>query len=113
MIAKAKRWAILGLGWGFVLLGIVGLFLPILQGILFLCVGLMLLSREWAPAQRTLDRLRNRYPRVAAASDEAERRTKIWLARIARKFNNATGRSNGAAPNTAGRAGSGTDQGKV
>ncbi len=111
MIAKDKRWAILGLGWGFVLLGIVGLIVPILQGIVFLCVGLMLLSPEWAPAQRMLDRLRIRFPKVAAASDEAERRSKIWLGRIARKFNNATGRSNGAAPNTAGH--SGTDQGKV
>ena len=40
MNQKRKRWLILLTGWGFILLGIAGLFLPILQGILFLVIGL-------------------------------------------------------------------------
>ncbi len=86
MLAKAKRLAILSLGWTFVVLGILGLFLPILQGILFLCIGLMLLASTWAPAQRLLDRLRHRFPAVAANVDEAERRAKAWLAKLTGRF---------------------------
>ena len=46
MIILAKRVFIYILGWGFILLGIVGLFLPVLQGILFLLIGLLILSKE-------------------------------------------------------------------
>ena len=48
-----KRWLLIGLGWFFIVLGIAGLVLPFLQGILFLVVGLILLSREleWVRAQ--------------------------------------------------------------
>jgi len=35
-----KRLLALVVGWGFIALGIVGLFLPILQGVLFLLIGL-------------------------------------------------------------------------
>jgi len=33
-------------GWGFILLGIAGLFLPVLQGILFLAIGVKLVGRR-------------------------------------------------------------------
>jgi uncharacterized protein len=46
MNAQVKRVVILSVGWGFILLGIVGLFLPILQGVLFLFVGLIILSSK-------------------------------------------------------------------
>jgi uncharacterized membrane protein YbaN (DUF454 family) len=36
MKAQIKRVAMLVVGWAFILLGIAGLFLPVLQGILFL-----------------------------------------------------------------------------
>ncbi|HHZ83611.1 MAG TPA: hypothetical protein EYN18_02940 [Nitrospirales bacterium] len=49
-------------GWSFIVLGILGLFLPFLQGILFLLVGLIILSKHYAFAQRWLDKLRHRYP---------------------------------------------------
>src|SRR6476619_7500174 len=66
-----KRWAILLSGWFFVALGIVGLVLPILQGFLFIAVGLLILSRESVWACRQLERLRARFPRLAEKSDEA------------------------------------------
>src|SRR3546814_5699984 len=53
-----KRFLILGFGWAFVLLGFAGLFLPFLQGILFLLVGLYLLSLESARARLLRPRLR-------------------------------------------------------
>lgn len=49
-----KRIMILFVGWTFILLGIAGLFLPILQGVLFLLVGLMILSSQYAWARRLL-----------------------------------------------------------
>ena len=49
-------------GWGFIVLGILGLFLPFLQGILFLLVGLIILSKHYAFAQRWVDKLRHRFP---------------------------------------------------
>ncbi len=62
MARLAKRIAILALGWGFILLGIVGLVVPILQGFLFLLIGLALLSSESKTARRILERMRVRYP---------------------------------------------------
>ena len=49
-------------GWSFIVLGVFGLFLPFLQGILFLLVGLIILSKHYAFAQRCLDKLKDRYP---------------------------------------------------
>jgi uncharacterized membrane protein YbaN (DUF454 family) len=96
-----KRLVILGLGCGFIVLGILGLFLPVLQGILFLCIGLMLLAHEWPPAQRLLDRLRRRYPKAAATLDEVERRAKDWFARMAARLGNNRVRGRSDGPRTA------------
>ena len=57
-----QRVVVLGLGWFFIVLGILGLFLPLLQGILFILVGLYLLSRESAVARTWFERLRHRFP---------------------------------------------------
>jgi uncharacterized membrane protein YbaN (DUF454 family) len=66
-----KRLTVLVVGWSFIVLGIIGLFLPILQGILFLCVGLIILSSEYAWARRWLEKARKRFPAVARQSDKA------------------------------------------
>ena len=57
-----KRIGILILGWFFVGLGIVGLFLPVLQGILFIMIGLAFLSSRSATIKRLHNRLEKRYP---------------------------------------------------
>jgi uncharacterized protein len=72
MAAQLRRIAILTLAWLFILLGILGLFLPFLQGVLFLFIGLLLLSRESEIARRQLERLRARYPKFGRYMDEAE-----------------------------------------
>ena len=82
MRSAAKRVAVLLLGWAFVLLGIVGLFLPVLQGVLFLLIGLIILSSEYLWAQKLLQRLRNRFPGVARKSDEAQARAARWMRRM-------------------------------
>ncbi len=72
MAAQLRRILILILAWLFILLGIAGLFLPFLQGILFLFIGAVLLSRESELARRHLVRLRERYPSLGRYMDEAE-----------------------------------------
>lgn len=70
-----KRIAIIIIGWVFIALGIVGLFLPVLQGILFLLVGLVILSTEYHWARRLLAYVRSRFPKldsvIKAAHDKA------------------------------------------
>jgi uncharacterized protein len=58
------------LGWTFLVLGVLGLFLPVLQGVLFLIIGLYLLSYTSPWAKRLLDNLRRRFPKIAAKSEE-------------------------------------------
>ena len=59
-----RHWLLVGLGWGFVVLGIVGLFLPILQGILLLAIGAAILAGESARARLLLRRFGKRYPAI-------------------------------------------------
>jgi uncharacterized membrane protein YbaN (DUF454 family) len=72
-----KRLTVIALGWTFIGLGIVGLFLPFLQGILFLLIGLVILSHEYHWARELLARLRQHFPRVdfwlAKAHEKAAR----------------------------------------
>jgi uncharacterized membrane protein YbaN (DUF454 family) len=93
--SRLKRAATYVAGWFFILLGILGLFLPILQGILFILVGLFLLSSVSPWAERLLNRLRKRYPRISKTFDEAKEKAKHWQARIAARFQKAksTGRN--------------------
>jgi uncharacterized membrane protein YbaN (DUF454 family) len=87
--AKLKRTAIYISGWGFILLGIVGLVLPILQGILFILIGLFLLSTVSPWAARLLHRIRTRFPRIAKQVDLAKHKAKSVQSRIAAKFDDA------------------------
>jgi uncharacterized protein len=85
MNARLKRAAVLVVGWTFILLGIVGLFLPILQGVLFLLIGLIILSSEYVWAHKLLERLRARFPSLARYADQASARATGWLQRLSRK----------------------------
>ena len=77
-----KRIVVLGVGWMFILLGLAGLFLPILQGVLFLFIGLIILSTEYVWAHHLLRRLRERFPGLAKHADHAKERAHAWLRRI-------------------------------
>ena len=63
---RFKRIALIVLGWLFIALGIVGLFLPVLQGVLFLLVGLVILSAEYHWARKLLGKVRTRFPKLDA-----------------------------------------------
>jgi uncharacterized membrane protein YbaN (DUF454 family) len=57
-----KRLAFIAAGWILLMLGAVGLFLPILPGVLLLIVGLSILSVEYEWARRWMTTLRRRFP---------------------------------------------------
>jgi len=77
-----KRYLIIILGWIFLILGVLGLFLPLLQGILFIIIGLYLLSRHQPWAGRWLERVKNKYPKLAKVLEEAKIKVKNWKGRI-------------------------------
>jgi len=52
-------------GWSFIVLGTAGFFLPVLPGILFLLIGLTLLSTNHHWAERWIARLRDRFPQAS------------------------------------------------
>ncbi len=64
-------------GWFFVLLGIIGLFLPILQGVLFIMIGLAILSSRSELIKRFLERLEERFPKQYE-------QVEIWKEKIGR-----------------------------
>jgi hypothetical protein len=78
---KAKKVVRLLLGWGFIFVGIVGLFLPFLQGVLFLIVGLALLSSEYVWADHLLQKIRTRFPALSVRFDEAAANAHKWTSR--------------------------------
>ena len=55
------------LGWGALLLGIAGLFLPILQGWLFIGIGALLLAPEVPLFARLVCWVEDRFPRLKEA----------------------------------------------
>jgi len=74
-----KRIGILTIGWFFIGLGILGLFLPILQGLLFIMIGLAILSSRSATVRLFLKRFEKRYPRF-------HERMIIWRLKIRKWF---------------------------
>jgi uncharacterized membrane protein YbaN (DUF454 family) len=60
----------------FIVLGIVGLFLPVLQGILFILIGLACLFPENRYLQQLLQKARARYPGQTAKLDAWKER--LW-----------------------------------
>ncbi len=81
MKARMKRIGVIVVGWSFILLGIAGLFLPILQGVLFLLIGLLILSTEYVWAHHLVQKLRARFPKLAVHLDQAKVRAERWVRR--------------------------------
>jgi uncharacterized membrane protein YbaN (DUF454 family) len=74
-----KKIGLLIIGWLFVVLGIIGLFLPILQGILFILIGLAILSTRSEIIKRFLKNLEERYPHY-------HKQVEIWREKIGSWF---------------------------
>ena len=74
-----KKIGISIVGWLFIILGILGLFLPILQGVLFIMVGMAILSSRSEIIKRFLNYLQKRYP-------HHHRHVMIWRERVMNWF---------------------------
>ena len=70
------KWLIIG--GGFVLLGVVGLFLPILQGILFLVIGIMCLAKGSATVRAYKMGFKKRFPRIGSKLTFLENKARSW-----------------------------------
>ena len=79
-----RRVVVLILGWTLIAIGVVGLFVPILQGILFIMLGLYVLSRESRMARGWLVKLQRRYPKIHAQARRVRERLKSWWPRTPR-----------------------------
>lgn len=80
-LAPQWRLAFLVVGWLLVLLGVVGLFLPILQGFLFLAFGAATLSLVSEHILRGLRWLMGPCPRAWRATLRMRRRLLKWMLR--------------------------------
>jgi len=78
-------------GYTFLVLGVLGMFLPILQGFLFLFIGLLILAKYAPWAQRLLDHLETRYPKFAQVKEHAESAMERWQARVSGWFGRRPG----------------------
>jgi uncharacterized membrane protein YbaN (DUF454 family) len=82
MNRTVKKALMLVAGWTFMVLGVIGLFLPFMQGILFLMIGLTILSGEYVWAHHLLNKVRSRFPRIAVFSDRAQQKATGWMRRV-------------------------------
>lgn len=82
MTPRTKRLLKLVLGWCCLVLGVLGLFLPILQGVLFLAIGLAILAQEQPWAHRLMTRIRHRYPHLTETLDHARHKAEAWIRKV-------------------------------
>ena len=76
---RLKQIGVLLIGWVFLLLGILGLFLPILQGVLFIMIGLAILSTRSKTIERFLKHLEKRYPQFHEQVALLVKKVKKWF----------------------------------
>lgn len=72
-MAQLWRWARIIGGFALIGLGIIGLFLPFLQGIAMIVAGLLLLAREFHWARRLLEWAKRRWSSVREATTRGEK----------------------------------------
>lgn len=82
MSPRASRLTKLVVGWSFMVLGVLGLFLPFLQGMLFLAIGLAVLATEQVWAHRLLTWLGHRFPRFAHVVEQARHKSEFWFHKV-------------------------------
>ena len=82
MSRRTRSLVIQGLGWTFMVLGVLGLFLPILQGILFLAIGMVLLSYESPWFKQKLISVEKRFPKYERQIREARIRAMLLVRRF-------------------------------
>lgn len=73
-------------GIALLFLGVLGTVLPILQGVLFIALGLFVLRHQYAWAHRGMEWLRARWPRQVDGVEAMEARLIAWVRRQGAKL---------------------------
>ena len=79
---KIKKILILTFGIFFILLGLLGLVLPFLQGILFLIIGFLLLSFYFPQTSTILKRYLHKHPYLVEKIEKIEKKIKEFIGEI-------------------------------
>ncbi len=74
-------------GWIFIVLGVVGLFLPVLQGILFIAVGIALLAHHIPLFARIRNATYSRFPKLKRLVRRVRARIRLAHRRATRRRN--------------------------
>lgn len=74
MYSRMFRLLRIGVGSLLVLFGLIGLFLPVLQGVFFLVLGGLLLSRDIPFMRRFWKWLKTRYPAIGRAAERVRKK---------------------------------------
>jgi len=74
-----KKIGLLIIGWLFIVLGVFGLFLPFLQGILFILIGLAILSSRSEIIKRLLKHLEERHPHHHQRIENLREKIRSWF----------------------------------
>lgn len=85
MKSHRKRVPVLLAGWGFLAFGAVGMILPVLHGTVFVLIGLIILSSQYAWARLLVVKLRKRFPKLGRTADAATAKVKSWLHGVGRE----------------------------
>ena len=74
-----KRIGLLIIGWFFIGLGVIGLFLPFMQGVLFILIGLAILSSRSDIIKRFLKHLEERHPHLHERVEKWKAKIRGWF----------------------------------
>lgn len=78
MHKQAKKILVLTLGIMFIILGLIGLVAPFLQGILFLIIGFMILSLYFPVIRHHIQKHAQKFPHALSLVNKAEK----WIAKF-------------------------------
>ena len=82
-VAKAQRpLQRVALGWILMLVGIVGLFLPVVPGTFLIVAGALMLNPQCTWLSRALEKCRMRFPALERAFRRFSTRDKCWQSRF-------------------------------
>jgi uncharacterized protein len=83
--SKLQRVFWISTGWLFLLVGLIGGLIPVLQGWPFGIAGLLILSREHEWAHNLVVKLRTRFPKFARIMDSTSEKADQIIQRFAKK----------------------------
>jgi uncharacterized membrane protein YbaN (DUF454 family) len=78
-LGTIKRIGLLIIGWFFIGLGVIGLFLPFMQGVLFILIGLAILSSRSDIIKRFLKHLEERHPHLHERVEKWKAKIRGWF----------------------------------